>query len=218
MIYHWKALIKSSLNQEKNWAWHHPRDGHAHLTKKASLLLKPIWSLSWQKSFQFQYCFQLPLFRAFFWGMSLFSRTTGLEMVGRQSLTSGKPVVLEKSDIPQKKALNSGNWKQNWNWKDFCHERLQTSFSKSGAFSVRWAWPPPGWCHAQFLSWFKELYIRAFQWYIICFRILVGTCSKLQKHMNKNLPVWFHPILAVCIGNPRIEISNYAPDIQHRNA
>ena len=110
-----------------------------------------------------------------------------------------KPVDLGESYIHQKKALNSGNWKQYWNWKDFCHERLQTSFSKSGAFSVRWAWPPPGWCHAQFLSWFKELYIRAFQWYIICFRILVGTCSKLQKHMNKNLPVWFHPILAVCM-------------------
>ena len=108
-----------------------------------------------------------------------------------------KPVVLEKSDIPQKKALNSGNWKQFWNWKDFCHGRLQTGFSKSDAFSVRWAWPSIGWCHAQFFSWFKELYIRAFQWYIICFRILVGTCSKLQKHMNKNLPVWFHPILAV---------------------
>ena len=108
-----------------------------------------------------------------------------------------KPVVLEKSDIPQKKALNSGNWKQFWNWKDFCHGRLQTGFSKSDAFSVRWAWPSLGWCHAQFFSWFKELYIRAFQWYIICFRILVGTCSKLQKHMNKNLPRWFHSILAV---------------------
>ena len=91
-----------------------------------------------------------------------------------------KPVVLEKSDIPQKKALNSGNWKQFWNWKDFCHGRLQTGFSKSDAFSVRWAWPSIGWCHAHFFSWFKELYIRAFQWYIICFRILVGTCSKLQ--------------------------------------
>ena len=109
-----------------------------------------------------------------------------------------KPVVLEKSDIPQKKALNSGNWKQYWNWKDFCHGRLQTGFSKSDAFSVRWAWPSLRWCHAQFFSWFKELYIRAFQWYIICFRILVGTCSKLQKHMNKNLPRWFHSILAVC--------------------
>ena len=100
-----------------------------------------------------------------------------------------KPVVLEKSDIPQKKALNSGNWKQFWNWKDFCHGRLQTGFSKSDAFSVRWAWPSIGWCPAQFFSWFKELYTRAFQWYIICFRILVGTCSKLQKHMNKNLGV-----------------------------
>ena len=110
-----------------------------------------------------------------------------------------KPVVLEKSDIPQKKALNSGNWKQFWNWKDFCHGRLQTGFSKSDAFSVRWAWPSLGWCHAQFFSWFKELYIRAFQWYIICFRILVGTCSKLQKHMNKDLPVLFDLILAVHI-------------------
>ena len=112
-------------------------------------------------------------------------------------LAISQPVDLGESYIHQKKALNSGNWKQNGKWKDFCHERLQTSFSKSGAFSVRWALPLPGWCHAQFLSWFKELYIRAFQWYIICFRILVGTCSKLQKHMNKNLPVWFHPILAV---------------------
>ena len=90
MIYHWKALIQSSLNQEKKWAWHHPMDGHAHLTEKASLLLKPVWSLPWQKSFQFQNCFQLPLFRAFFWGMSLFSRTTGLEMAGRQSSKSEK--------------------------------------------------------------------------------------------------------------------------------
>ena len=45
MIYHWKALIQSSLNQEKKWAWHHPMDGHAHLTEKASLLLKSVWSL-----------------------------------------------------------------------------------------------------------------------------------------------------------------------------
>ena len=115
-----------------------------------------------------------------------------------------KPVVLEKSDIPQKKALNSGNWKQFWNWKDFCHGRLQTGFSKSDAFSVRWAWPSIGWCHAQFFSWFKELYIRAFQWYIICFRILVGTCSKLQKHMNKNLPVCNLTLLAVCKKSPKL--------------
>ena len=121
-----------------------------------------------------------------------------------------KPVVLEKSDIPQKKALNSGNWKQFWNWKDFCHGRLQTGFSKSDAFSVRWAWPSIGWCHAQFFSWFKELYIRAFQWYIICFRILVGTCSKLQKHMNKNLPRWFHSILAVCT-NFELSVGPFRP-------
>ena len=120
-------------------------------------------------------------------------------------LAISQPVDLGESYIHQKKALNSGNWKQYWNWKDFWHGRLQTSFSKSGTFSVRWAWPPPGWCHAQFLSWFKELYIRAFQWYIICFRILVGTCSKLQKHMNKNLPVWFDPILAVYQFQMRLE-------------
>ena len=87
-----KPLYRALWIRKKNWAWHHPRDGHAHLTEKASLLLKPVWSLPWQKSFQFQNCFQLPLFRAFFWGMSLFSRTTGLEMAGRQSLKSGKKV------------------------------------------------------------------------------------------------------------------------------
>ena len=85
-----KPLYRALWIRKKNWAWHHPMDGHAHLTEKASLLLKPVWSLPWQKSFQFQNCFQLPLFRAFFWGMSLFSRTTGLEMAGRQSSKSEK--------------------------------------------------------------------------------------------------------------------------------
>ena len=89
-----KPLYRALWIRKKNWAWHHPMDGHAHLTEKASLLLKPVWSLPWQKSFQFQNCFQLPLFRAFFWGMSLFSRTTGLEMAGRQSLKSGKKVQI----------------------------------------------------------------------------------------------------------------------------
>ena len=93
-----KPLYRALWIRKKNWAWHHPMDGHAHLTEKASLLLKPVWSLPWQKSFQFQNCFQLPLFRAFFWGMSLFSRTTGLEMAGRQSSKSekhsGKPCIL----------------------------------------------------------------------------------------------------------------------------
>ena len=93
-----KPLYRALWIRKKNWAWHHPMDGHAHLTEKASPLLKPVWSLPWQKSFQFQYCFQLPLFRAFFWGMSLFSRTTGLEMAGRQSSKSekhsGKPCIL----------------------------------------------------------------------------------------------------------------------------
>ena len=72
--------------------------GHAHLTEKAPLLLNLVWSLPWQKIFQFQNCFQLPLFRAFFWGIALFSRATGLEMAGRQSSKSekhsGKPCIL----------------------------------------------------------------------------------------------------------------------------
>ena len=85
-----KPLYRALWIRKKNWAWHHPMDGHAHLTEKASLLLKPVWSLPWQKSFQFQNCFQLPLFRAFFWGMSLFSRTTGLEMAGWQISKSEK--------------------------------------------------------------------------------------------------------------------------------
>ena len=39
MIPHLKTLIKSSLNQERNWAWHHPGNGHAHLIKKNNLFL-----------------------------------------------------------------------------------------------------------------------------------------------------------------------------------
>ena len=50
-------------------------------------------------------------------------------------------------------------------------ERLQMNFNKSGAFSIKRAWPPAGWYSAQFLSWFKELYIRAFKLHIICVRI-----------------------------------------------
>ena len=64
--------------------------------------------------------------------------------------------------VHQKKAMNIGKWKQFWNWKNFCHGRLQTSFSKSTAFSVKGACPPSGWCHVQFLSWIKELFIGAF--------------------------------------------------------
>ena len=37
-----------------------------------------------------------------------------------------------------------------WNWEIFYHERLQMSSSKSSTFSVNGAWPPTGWCHAQF--------------------------------------------------------------------
>ena len=46
MVYQLKALIQSSLNQERNWAWHHPEGGHAQLIEKALLLLKLVLSLS----------------------------------------------------------------------------------------------------------------------------------------------------------------------------
>ena len=69
-------------------------------------------------------------------------------------LPISKPVDLEKNYVPQKNAVNSGKWKQFWNWKNFCHGRLHTSFSKSNAFSVFGALPRSGWGHAQFLTWF----------------------------------------------------------------
>ena len=58
MIYQLKALIQSSLNQEWNWAWHHPEGGHAQLIEKALLLLKLVLSLSWHFSFHFHNCHQ----------------------------------------------------------------------------------------------------------------------------------------------------------------
>ena len=59
MITHLKALKQSIQNQERNWAWHHPEGGYALLTEKALPLLKFIWSLPWQKFFQFQNFFQI---------------------------------------------------------------------------------------------------------------------------------------------------------------
>ena len=50
-------------------------------------------------------------------------------------LAISKPVNIEKSYMPQKKALLPIVWKKFWNWKNFCHGRLQTSSSKSSAFS-----------------------------------------------------------------------------------
>ena len=112
-----KPLYRALWIRKKNWAWHHPRDGHAHLTEKASLLLKPVWSLPWQKS--------LP-------------------------------------------------------------------------------------CPVFFLI--QRLYIRAFQWYIIFFRILVGTCSKWQKHMNKNLGVSYSFSETVYVGRAYTVFENeYGP-------
>ena len=69
-------------------------------------------------------------------------------------LAISRPVEVGKSYIPQKKALLPTVWKQVWNWKNLYHDRLHTSFSKSSAFSVKRAWSPSEWCHAQYLSWF----------------------------------------------------------------
>ena len=57
------------LESGKHWAWHHPEGGHAFLTKKVLLSLELVKSLSWQRFFQFQYCFQTARYRAFFWGI-----------------------------------------------------------------------------------------------------------------------------------------------------
>ena len=65
-----------------------------------------------------------------------------------------EPVDLGKTYIPLLKALSSGYWNLKWNWKYLCLERRQTNFSDSGAFSCKWAWQPPGWCHTQFYFWF----------------------------------------------------------------
>ena len=48
MINHFKALLGSSENQERNLLWHHPRVGHAHLTEKAALLLKSFYCVPQQ--------------------------------------------------------------------------------------------------------------------------------------------------------------------------
>ena len=79
-------------------------------------------------------------------------------------LTISKPVDLEISYLLQKKVLNSSKYIQFWKLKNLYYENL-ASFTKSGAFLIRRTWRQLGWCHALFLSWFKELYIRDFQWY-----------------------------------------------------
>ena len=77
------------LESGKNWGWYHSEGGQAPLTKKALLSLELAWSLSWQRFFQFQYCFQTARYRAFFWDI-LFPTSTGLEMASHQGLKSKK--------------------------------------------------------------------------------------------------------------------------------
>ena len=58
------ALLESG--EELGMAWHCPGAGHAHLIKKATLLLEFVWSLSGQRFARFSTCFQTVGYRAFF--------------------------------------------------------------------------------------------------------------------------------------------------------
>ena len=49
-------------------------------------------------------------------------------------LAVSMPVEVGKSYIPQKKALLPIVWKKFWDWENFCHGWLQTSFSKTAVF------------------------------------------------------------------------------------
>ena len=49
MIYHLKALLESSQNLEKEWAWHHLKGFHVLLSEKALLWLKLIYRLKNQR-------------------------------------------------------------------------------------------------------------------------------------------------------------------------
>ena len=92
------------------------------------------------------------------------------------------PIKLGKSYIPQKNTLLSIVWKNFWNCKNFCHGRLQTSFSKSNAFSVKGACPPPGWCHAHFFhKWSSPLLVLS---------IDVSFVLKFFWKGDKNLKNW----------------------------
>ena len=86
MVYHFKALIQGIQNLYKNWEWHHPRGGHAQITKKTPLLLKLIYHLPGPKNSHFHSRFQYPLLRAFKRHIIEFPRSTGSKMAGRQSL------------------------------------------------------------------------------------------------------------------------------------
>ena len=66
----WKPKHRA-FKSGKKWGWYHPEDGQAHLTKKTPFSLKHVWSLSWKRFFQFQYCFQTAHYRVFFWGIKL---------------------------------------------------------------------------------------------------------------------------------------------------
>ena len=98
-----------------------------------------------------------------------------------QRLAIFMPVEVGERCVPQKKALLPIVWKKFWNWTKFCHERLQTSFSRGSAFSLKGAWPCSGSCHAQFHTLFQKLYFRAFKWGIICSQIFLKKILKSRR-------------------------------------
>ena len=75
-------------------------------------------------------------------------------------------------------------------------------------FQIRLAGPPLGWCYTKFLLWFKELYIRAFKWCIICVRIPVERQWKL-KRLEKRVKTYGRPctVYVSCLIGQKISIS-----------
>ena len=62
---------------------------------------------------------------------------TCLFLFGTFDIAIFRPLKVQKSCIPQKKALLTIVWKKFWSWKISCHGRLQTRLSGRGAFSVK---------------------------------------------------------------------------------
>ena len=55
-----ESLDKELLESGEKLDVAHPERGQTPKTEKASLGLKLVWNLPWQKFFQFQICFQMP--------------------------------------------------------------------------------------------------------------------------------------------------------------
>ena len=71
--------------------------------------------------------------------------------------------------------------------KKDCNGRSQACFTESVTISLSGRGNLLKWCHAQFYFSFWQIYIRAFKWYIICFKILFGRWLKEPKRLTENL-------------------------------